>query len=274
MLNRLEAFAAFVGQQTKGRRQEVAEGFFVRAPDAATELVQVTQTELMRVVYDHGIGIANVNARFNDGGGDEDIEGAVNEPRHDVFELLAVHLAVADPDACVRDQPGNHAGDFLDVFDPVVDEIHLATAAEFVRDGVSDDFFVERRKGGLDRLAVGWRCGNGAQVARAHQAELQRTGDGRGREGQGVDVGPDGFELVLNGYSKLLLLINDKQTKVLELNTFSDERVCSDQNIDLSVLQFLEGFGELFARLESVDVVHSDGKITQPPSEASVVLHG
>ena len=40
--NRLEAFAAFVRQQTKRWRQEVAEGFFVRAPDAATELVQVT----------------------------------------------------------------------------------------------------------------------------------------------------------------------------------------------------------------------------------------
>ena len=183
LLNRLEALAAFIREQTQGRGKEVAEGFFVRAPDAATELVQVTQTELMRVVYNHGIGIANVNARFNDGGGDEDVEGAVNEPRHNVFELFAVHLAVADSDARVRDQSRDHAGDFLDVFDPVVDEIHLATAAEFVRDGVPDHFFVERRKGGLDGLAVGWRRGNGAQVARAHQAELQRTGDGRGSEG-------------------------------------------------------------------------------------------
>ena len=162
----------------------------------------------------------------------------------------------------------------MDVFDPVVDEIHLATAAEFVRDGVPDHFFVERRKGGLDGLAVGWRRGNGAQVARAHQAELQRTRDGRGREGQGVDVGPDGFELVFDRHTELLLFVNDQQAEVFEFNALSDERVCADQNIDLSALQFLEGFGELFARLESVDVVHSDRKITQAPRETAVVLHG
>ena len=116
---------------------------------------------------------------------------------------------MADSDACVRDQSGDHAGDFLDVFDPVVDEIHLATAAELVRDGVPDHFFVERRKRGLDGLAVGRRRGNGAQVAGTHQAELKRPGDGSGREGQGVDVGPNGFELVFDRYTELLFFVND-----------------------------------------------------------------
>ena len=50
--------------------------------------------------------------------------------------------------------------------------------------------------------------------------------------------------------------------------------MCTDQNIDLSVLQFLEGLGEFFAGLEAVDVIHGDRKITQPSREAAVVLHG
>ena len=50
--------------------------------------------------------------------------------------------------------------------------------------------------------------------------------------------------------------------------------MCPHQNVDLTVLQFLEGFSELFTGLESVDVVHVDGKTTQAPREASVVLHG
>ena len=50
--------------------------------------------------------------------------------------------------------------------------------------------------------------------------------------------------------------------------------MCPDQDVDLSVFQFLEGFGELLAGLEAVDVVHGDRKITQSSREAAVVLHG
>ena len=115
-------------------------------------------------------------------------------------------------------------------------------------------------------VSTGWRLGGGVAmvlVARAHQAKLQCTGDGRGREGQGVDVGLDGFELVFDRHTELLLFVNDQQAEVFELNALSDERVCPDQNVDLSILQFLEGFGEFFAGLEAVDVVHGDRKITR-----------
>ena len=144
----------------------MAKGFAVGASDPSPQLVQVAEPKLVRLVDQNRVGVRDVNAAFDDGGRHQHVEGAVDEARHHIFEVFAFHLAVADANACVGNEALNHARDFLDVAHTVVDEVHLASAAEFVGDGVSDHFFVEARDDGVDGVPVGWRRADDAQVAR------------------------------------------------------------------------------------------------------------
>ena len=63
----------------------------------------------------------------------------------------------------------------------------------------------------LDRIAVGWRRIDDAQVARAEQGELQRTRDRRGRQRQHIHVGAQALQFVLHGYAEFLLLVYNQQ---------------------------------------------------------------
>ena len=180
---------------------------------------------------------------------------------------------MADANPGIRHQPLDHPGDFLDVFDPVVDEVNLPASADFVAHGVAHNLFVEGRKRGFDGLAVGRRSRNCGQVTGAHQAELKRSGNRRGRQGQSVDVRFERLELVLHRYAKLLLLVNHQQPQILELHTFADQRMGADQDVHCAVFEFFEGLAERLASLEPVDVVDRDWELTQPPRKTAVVLH-
>ena len=269
----LKALARFCRKGAQRRRHEVAEGLAVGAPDPSPQLVQVAEPKLVRLVDQNRVRVRDVDAAFDDGGRHQHVEGAVDEARHHVLEVFALHLAVADANARVGHEALDHARDFLDVAHAVVDEVRLASTAEFVGDGITDDFFVEARDDGVDGVPVGRRGADDAQVARAHQGELERPGNRRGGEGQGVDVGLERLEFVLDAHPKLLFLVNHQQAQVLEFDALADEGVRADQDVHLARLHALQGLGQRFARLEAVDVLHGDGELAQASAEALEVLH-
>ena len=193
--------------------------------------MQVAQPKLVGLVDQHRVGVGDVDARLDDRGGHEHVVGPVDEARHDVFQFLAVHLAVADANARVGHQPLDHARHFLDVAHPVVDEVGLASPAQFVGDGVADGLLVEAGQDGVHRVAVGRRRADDAQVARAHQGELERPGDGGGRQRQRVDVGLEGLQLVLDADPKLLFFVDDKQAQLFELDALPHQGVRADQDV-------------------------------------------
>ena len=66
------------------------------AADAAAELVELAEAELVGLVDDDGVHVRDVEAGLDDRGADEDVRPAVREVVHDVGQLVLVHLAVAD----------------------------------------------------------------------------------------------------------------------------------------------------------------------------------
>ena len=75
-----------------------------------------------------GVGARDVEAVFDDGGGDEDVGFVANEFEHDGFELFFAHLAVGDDDAGFRDESLDERGEGVNRFDAIVDEVDLAVA--------------------------------------------------------------------------------------------------------------------------------------------------
>src|SRR5580692_9959720 len=85
-------------------------------------------------------------------------------------------------------------------------------------------------------------------------------------------MGPQSLDLLLMCNPELLLFIDHKQTQVLKLHFFPEERMCTDNDVDLPLLQQLERFLFFLCRLEPVDKVHPNGEILQAVAEGLIVL--
>src|SRR5699024_5245446 len=160
----------------------------VRAPDAAAQLMQLRQAESVRAVDDDGVGAGYVDARFDDGGAQQDVEAAMIEIEHDRFQLALVHLAVGDADVRFRQDFSQLTGLAFNVPDLVVHVVDLPATADLAAAGFLDQRRVAARDEGLDRQPRFRRRGDDGQVAQAGQAHVERARNGRGRQRQQIDA--------------------------------------------------------------------------------------
>ena len=184
----LQPAAGLVGQEGKGRCEQVAEGFARPAPHAATHLVKVRKAEAVGCVDDDGVGIGYVDAVFHDGRGNEHVVVVIDKAHDDFFQLLGRHLPMTDGDAGIGhvflDQ-GRKVGQGRHT---VGHDVHLAVAAHLEIHRLGNHLVAEGMYFGLDGAAVGRRCLDDAEVARPHERKLEGTRDGRGRHREGVDI--------------------------------------------------------------------------------------
>ena len=89
------------------------------------------------------------------------------------------------------------------------DEEHLSAATHLEANGLGDGFRAEGTHLGLYWAAGGRRWLYDAQVPGTHQAKLQRAGDGRGGEGEGIHIGLHQTQFLLGAHAELLLLVDD-----------------------------------------------------------------
>ena len=95
--------------------------------------------------------------------------------------------------------------------------VDLPAARELAPDGVGDDAPVMLEHICLHRLAVDGRDLDGRHVADARKRHVERSGDGRCRERQRVDLTGELLELFLVRYAEALLLVDDEKAQVLEV---------------------------------------------------------
>ena len=143
-----------------------------RPPDPAPQLVQLGQPERVGAVDDDRVGVRDVEARLDDRRAHEDVGLARREGEHHLLELALGHLAVADDDARLGQQPAQLLGLRLDRLDPVVDEEHLAAAVELAQDRVAHEARRRLRDARLDRQPVLRR-----RLDDAHVADRRRAPD-------------------------------------------------------------------------------------------------
>ncbi len=100
---------------------------FIPAHPAA-KLMQLGQAESVRIVYKNRIRIRNVQPRFDNRRAYKHVGLARHKIYHCRLKLALGHLAVCDGNLCVTDQFLNFPGLFLNCFNSVVQEKHLALA--------------------------------------------------------------------------------------------------------------------------------------------------
>ncbi len=235
MPHRPEPLAGVADPHQVARQHQVGVGLGLRAAHPAPQLVQVGEAEAVGAVDDDGVGVGDIEAALDDGGGEEDVGLAGDEAPHHVLQLLLVHLAVADLDGRLRDQflqPRRHP---LDAHHPVVEEIDLPVAGQLALDGAADHPLVVGADDGLDRLAAGRRRLDRAHVARAGHRQIEGARDRRRREGEDVDQAEELLELLLLDHAEALLLVDHHQPEVFEDDILREQPMGPHHHVDAAV---------------------------------------
>ena len=144
-----------MGIKRKGSRNDkVGPGLAVGAPDAASQLVEVGESEALGVVNYYRVDVRHVDAAFHDHGADKDVVLAFHEVFDDFLKIFLRHLPMSHGDPGVRQELLQAVSFRFYRFHSVVKVEDLAVAQEFSLDGFLDDWpalFYERR---LDGQAV------------------------------------------------------------------------------------------------------------------------
>ena len=156
----------------------------------------------------------------------------------------------------------------------VIDEEKLPIAAELEVHRLADNLFIEGVHLGLYGIAIGGRSLDDAEVAGTHKRELQRARDGRSGERERVDAHLELAQLLLHRHTKLLLLVNDEQTEVLELHRLADELVRAHHDVHLTTLEALEHLLRVGSRAGTTQVFHLAGQVLQALREGAPMLIG
>ncbi len=100
--NRRQTLPGYRRQRLFGRNQQVRIGPPVRSPHSSSQLIQLRQAIPIGAVNHDGVRVPDIEAVFDDGGGDEDVVLVGDKVDHDLFQLAVAHLAVANTNPNVR----------------------------------------------------------------------------------------------------------------------------------------------------------------------------
>ena len=73
----------------------------MRTSDAAANLMQLSEPELVGPIDEDGIGGGNVDTAFDDGSAHQQVAAMVIEIQHHAFQFLLLHASVHDANACI-----------------------------------------------------------------------------------------------------------------------------------------------------------------------------
>lgn len=204
----VEAFVGLVDEGGVAVKEEVGVGLAFEASDASADLVELGEAEAVGAFDDEGVAVGDVDAGFDDGGADEDVEFACDETGHDFFEGEGGHLPVADCDAELGVHLADGVGDGFDGLDAVVEVEDLSAAVDFGLNGVFNSACLVALDDGFDGSAVGGGRFDDGHGTGTCEGEVEGAGDGGGAEGEDVNGGAEFLEAFFVFHAKALFFVN------------------------------------------------------------------
>ena len=234
---RRQALARLLAQGRVAGVEQVGVGALARPPDAAADLVELSQPEQVGALDDQRVRGWDVEARLDDRGAHQHVRVAAQELEHVVLELALGHLAVSHRHARLGHHRADPLGGLVDRVDPVVQEERLALARQLALDRGGDQLLVVLADVGLDRAAaLGGRLDH-RDVAQPGQRHLQRARDRRGGQREHVDPQLELAQQLLLLDAEALLLVHDQQAELLRAHVARQQAVRADQDVDLAALE-------------------------------------
>ncbi len=244
----------------------------MRAADAPAQLVDLSQTQSVRAVHEHGIHGGDVQPRFDDERRDQHVGATLQEIQHHALQLHVAHLAVRHAVAELRDDALQVIRDPVDRFHAVVDEEGLPAAIRLPEQGVADHVLAHLHDLGLDGIPPTGRRLHDGHVARAEKAHVERARDRRRGQREDVHVLDQRADPLLLRHPEALLLVHDHEAQVLELHVLREKPVRADHDVQIAVPHLLHDLLLLLGRPEPAQHVDPHGKIREALREGHQVL--
>ena len=240
----------------------------------APELMELAQTEPVRVFDDQGIGVGDIQAGFDDGGTDQHIDLSFGHVGHHLAQCLLGHLAVGNADAKARDALLQGACALVDGLGAVVEVEYLAAPVHLPADGIIYDSGIVLHDKGLHRVPVGRGGLDGGHIPDAGQGHVQGPGDGSGGKGQHIHAFGDLFQPLLMGHAEALLFVHHQKPQILELDAFLQQLVGADDHIHTAASHILQCLRLLLGSPEPAEDIHIYREAPEPGDGGLVVLLG
>ncbi len=251
LLDRLEPPLCLLGQAFRIVHQQIGIGLVMGAADAAAQLVQLRQAELVGAVDQDRVGGRHVDAGLDDRRAQQDIGAPRDEIAHHTLELALVHLSVRDRDAGLRHQLGQPRALVLDGLDLVVQEVDLAATLELAQDRLAQHAVFLAPHERLDRQPLLRRGRDHREVAQSLERHAERARDRRRGQRQHVDLGAQRLQRLLLAHAEAMLLVDDDQAQPLEAHVIGQQLVRADHDVDGAVVDLLDRGLDLLLRLEA-----------------------
>ena len=236
--------------------------------------MQFGKSEGIRTLNYHRVGIRDVNARFNDGRADKDVDAPFNELLHDILQLNSAHLSVRHRDAGIRSQTAYAVSALFDGIHTVVNVEDLSAAAEFPGKSGGDKGILLLGDYGMDRQTLHRSRCNRAQIPQSGHRHVKGSGNRRGGHSQHVDCGPDRFQLFLVLHAETLFLVNDDESEIMELHIRADQRMGSDDNVNGAFRETRQQTAPLFSHFQAGERLNDNRIFRKPFRETQIMLLG
>ena len=105
--------------------------------------MQIAKAKVVCIIDDNGIYIGYVESGFDNGCGQQDIIFSFNKIEHAFFKQPSFHLAMDNSDPHIRHKAFQHMFHIQNILHPVMHEEYLSAPGYLIKDGISDDFFIE-----------------------------------------------------------------------------------------------------------------------------------
>ena len=269
-----QARRGLLGERQLAREHKVRVGLRGRATHTALELVELCQTQALRVLDDERVGGRVVDAALHDGRGDEHIDLFGRELDHHVLDLARAHLAVRHAHARLGRGLVHARHGVVDGLDAVGHVVHLSAATHLQANRRAHHVGVVLPHVHDHGAAPSRRRGNQAHIAHAARGHLHGTRDGRGRKREHVNLLAQVLELLLVLHAKALLLVNDHQAQVLGVHIGRKQAMRADEHINRALGKRLECALLLRRRAKAAEHLDLKAKRGKAFKERLVVLLG
>ena len=176
----LQALVRLRRHGTVGGHREEREGAGLGTAHAPAQLIERGQAKHIGAMHDERIRGGNVEAGFDDRGGDENVVFALIEGRHFLFQLRRRHLPVGHDEFRLGHRGAQKGGGLLQILDARAHIERLTAAIAFAQQGLAHDELIEGRDEGAHRQTIHRRCRDDGKFAHAGHGELHGAGNGRG----------------------------------------------------------------------------------------------
>ena len=246
----------------------------VRTSHTPSQLVQLRQAHLVRVVDNHCVHIGDIHTGLNDRRGYQNVNLPVDESVHDLFQLPLFHLSVGKSHIGLRHQLCDHVGHLRNGLHPVVDIVDLSAAGKFPVDGFPDHLFIVFAHKRLNRDSFSGRLLENTHIADSDQTHMHRPWNRGSGEGKHVYRLFHLLDFFFVRHAETLFLVDNQQSQVLERHILGQDAVGADHNVHQPLFQIRQGLFLLGSGPESAQQIHTHRKIFHPLHEGVVMLLG